>query len=235
MNKKQTKNILKLITFSILILLVVWLLDFVAKNPLFALQPFDNPVINTMLNYQLSALPVAGLAAVVTWLFARKALCGYLNLNRSGAMKSMTGKPSKGRWETDAWTLGLIMVAIIGVVAFLQVSSNGFAFHWLYVLLVIPFAASNALVEEVIFRLSFVSAGKSLTKSVWYGLIMGSLVFGFIHYWGVAPNGISGAVMSAFLGYFLAKSIQETNGFFWAFMIHFMLDVAILFFIFNLA
>lgn len=31
--------------------------------------------------------------------------------------------------------------------------------------------------------------------------------------------------MSAALGFFLATSIQETKGFFWAFTIHFMLNL----------
>ena len=103
-----------------------------------------------------------------------------------------------------------------------------------HVIMVIPLAATNAFTEEVIFRLSYVSIGKSETKSSLYGLIMGSLVFGILHYWGVAPNGILGVFLSAYLGYFLAKSIQETKGFFWAFTIHFMLDVIILIFIFNI-
>jgi len=75
--------------------------------------------------------------------------------------------------------------------------------------------------------------GDNETNSSLYGLIMGSVVFGIFHYWGVTPSGIFGVLISAYLGYFLAKSIQETKGFYWAFIIHFMLDVVILIFIFN--
>lgn len=39
--------------------------------------------------------------------------------------------------------------------------------------------------------------------------------------------------MSALLGFFLAKSIQEAKGFYWVFMIHFMLNVAGMIFILN--
>ena len=80
--------------------------------------------------------------------------------------------------------------------------------------------------EEAIFRLPYVTMGANDTASRTYGLLMGSLVFGIFHYWGIAPNGVAGALMSAFLGFFLAKSIQETKGFFWAFTIHFGLNVA---------
>lgn len=101
--------------------------------------------------------------------------------------------------------------------------------------MVIPLAASNAFVEEVIFRLSFVTIGANETNSNANGIIMGSVKFGLFHYIGVFPNGIIGAIMSAYLGYFLARSIQETKGFYWAFMIHFLLDVFFLFFILNVA
>ncbi|GAK11078.1 protease [Geomicrobium sp. JCM 19039] len=123
----------------------------------------------------------------------------------------------------------------MGVVAFLQTYAVGFDFSLVALLMVIPLAATNAFIEEVIFRLPYVTMGDNETNSSVYGLIMGSAIFGIIHYWGVAPNGIFGVLISAYLGYFLAKSIQETKGFYWAFMIHFMLDVVILIFIFNVA
>lgn len=77
--------------------------------------------------------------------------------------------------------------------------------------------------------------GANETNSRIYGLVMGSLVFGVLHYWGAAPNGLLGAIMSTILGFVLANSIQETRGFFWAFTIHFMLNLPILLFILNQA
>lgn len=228
-------RVLRLGAFSVLMLLVTGLLLLVASRPFFDLEPFDRAAVNELLNYQLSALLVAALAALVTFAFAGRTLLGYLNLGRSGAMATLTGRPGGGRWETDAWPIALLMVAVMGTAAFVQVRPGGFDFHWLYVLLVIPLAASNALVEEVVFRLSYVSAGARLTRTRWYGLVMGSVVFGVVHYWGIAPNGLAGAVASAFLGYVLAKSIQETRGFFWAFTIHLLLDVAILLLVLNSA
>lgn len=224
----------KLTSFTILMLLFAGLLFVVARNPLFNFEPFESETVNGQINHQLSALPVAALAVLVTYLFAGKTMLRYLNLNRKGPMRPLFSKRGEnGRWETDAWTIGLIMVAIIGAFTFFQMLPGGFAFHWAHLLLVIPLAASNAIVEEAIFRLSFVSVGASATKSAWYGLILGSVVFGVMHYWGAMPNGFTGAVISAFLGYFLAKSIQETTGIFWAFTIHFLLDVAILTFLLN--
>lgn len=148
---------------------------------------------------------------------------------------NLLGTKSEGRWENDGWSIGIIMIAIMGIVAFLQTIAVGFDFRLVNLLMIIPLAASNAFTEEVIFRLSYVTMGKNEINSSLYGLIMGSFVFGIIHYWGIAPNGIFGVLISASLGYFLSRSIVETKGFYWAFMIHFLLDVVTMVFIFNVS
>lgn len=56
---------------------------------------------------------------------------------------------------------------------------------------------------------------------------MSALVFGLPHYFGT-PGGVVGSLMAGFLGWLLAKSIQETGGIFWAWLIHFIQDVVIL-------
>lgn len=229
----RRKRALKLCTFSLLMLLTTGLLLAVSRTPLFRFSPFESDVVNRTLNYQLSALPVAGLALLLTFLFAGNTRLGYLNLNRRGQMRPVFRRVIGERWETDGWFLGLIMVVIVGIVTFVQLLPSGYTFQWVYVALIVPFAAVNAFTEEAIFRLPYVTMGDNDTSSRTYGLAMGSIVFGMIHFWGVAPNGFVGALMSAWLGFFLAKSIQETKGFYWAFMIHFMLNLAGMAFVLN--
>lgn len=53
-------------------------------------------------------------------------------------------------------------------------------------------------------------------------------IFGGIHYFGT-PGGPLGMLMAGFLGWLLAKSVVETKGFGWAWLIHFLQDVVILF------
>ena len=233
----KIKKQFKLAIFTVLMLVVTWLLSLVTKNPLFDFNIFASDTINNFLNYQLSGLIIACMTLVLIYVFADKTRLQYLNFNRRGEMK-----PSKllrlkeaGRWETDAWWIAVPMILILGGVLALQTFSSDFTFTWIYLVIAIPLAASNAFIEEVIFRLSYVSVGKDLTKSATYGLLMSSIIFGFIHYWGIAPNGIFGALISAYLGFFLAKSILETKGFYWAFVVHFLLDVVILMVIFNIA
>ena len=53
-----------------------------------------------------------------------------------------------------------------------------------------------------------------------------TVYFGLGHFYGI-PNNVPGLLMSAFLGWFLGKSLLETKGFFWAWVIHFLPDALI--------
>jgi hypothetical protein len=53
---------------------------------------------------------------------------------------------------------------------------------------------------------------------------MVAVYFGIMHFYGV-PYGVVGVLLAGFLGWILAKSMQETRGLFWAWFIHFWQDV----------
>ena len=65
-------------------------------------------------------------------------------------------------------------------------------------------------------------------------LLISAILFGIPHLAGM-PSGIIGATMAGVLGLVLAKSLYETNGFFWAWTIHFIQDVIIIGTLFLLA
>ena len=52
------------------------------------------------------------------------------------------------------------------------------------------------------------------------------MLFGGGHYFGT-PGGVTGVLLAGFLGWLLSKSIAETHGFGWAWLIHFVQDVVI--------
>jgi membrane protease YdiL (CAAX protease family) len=83
----------------------------------------------------------------------------------------------------------------------------------------------NAFTEEAITRLSVVTALDGVFSRPTIYMIS-ALIFGVPHYFGV-PGGLLGALMAAFLGWLLARSIAETEGIFWAWFIHFLQDVII--------
>lgn len=90
-------------------------------------------------------------------------------------------------------------------------------------------ALNNSFVEEVTFRHTFASIVEyhKLNPNISKALSM--VVFGGVHYFGTPPPGkIPGVLLAGFLGWFLSKSIHETKGFFWAWLIHFAQDVIIM-------
>ncbi len=90
---------------------------------------------------------------------------------------------------------------------------------------IIVFALTNSFVEESITRLGVVVVLKDILndKSI---CLMSALIFGTVHFWGI-PGGFVGLLFAGFLGWFLAKSIVETQGIFWAWFIHFLQDMII--------
>jgi hypothetical protein len=84
-------------------------------------------------------------------------------------------------------------------------------------------AALNAFNEEVTYKASFLSVLEGPVGPR-QALYMVAAYFGIGHYYGV-PYGIVGVLLASFLGWILAKSMQETRGLFWAWFIHFWQDV----------
>jgi len=86
-------------------------------------------------------------------------------------------------------------------------------------------AAINAFNEEFTLRAAPLSElWKEIGKK--QSLLIITVYFGLGHFYGV-PSGIIGVILSAFLGWFLGKSLLETKGFFWAWFIHFLPDIII--------
>jgi membrane protease YdiL (CAAX protease family) len=84
-------------------------------------------------------------------------------------------------------------------------------------------AALNAFTEEVTYKASFLSVLENPVGPR-QALFMVAVYFGLGHFYGV-PYGVVGVLLAAFMGWLLAKSMQETHGLFWAWFIHFLQDV----------
>jgi hypothetical protein len=52
------------------------------------------------------------------------------------------------------------------------------------------------------------------------------VVFGTVHYFGI-PGGPTGALMAGFLAWLATRSILDTRGIGWAWLLHFVQDVLI--------
>jgi membrane protease YdiL (CAAX protease family) len=144
-------------------------------------------------------------------------------------------EPSKliGMKKPEPWPkIGLIFAAIFtaGTFIFLIATKPPSISQFVQVIPLIPvsilIAAMNAFNEEFTLRAAPLSElWKTIGKK--QGLLITTFYFGMGHYLSGVPSGIIGVALSAFLGWFLGKSLLETKGFFWAWFIHFLPDIVI--------
>ena len=226
------------IIFSIILTFIATAFLFVfMKSPLFNIQVFDKEILNFYANYEFSTLIVSSTLLLALYLLADKLRLGYFNLRKvDGAVNPvpLLGIKPGERWKTIGVSIGLIITIVTGIVVYFQVvPQNGLTFRFFpEVPLILLFALMNSFTEEVIFRLSYTTIVANENGNPRISEFLSAAVFGGVHYFGIAPSGIAGALMAVFIGWFLAKSINETKGFFWAWVIHFAQDVVILFFLF---
>jgi membrane protease YdiL (CAAX protease family) len=86
-------------------------------------------------------------------------------------------------------------------------------------------AAMNAFAEEFLYRAALIPQvlpviGKGST------LILLPIWFGLAHWFGV-PSGLTGVILAAIGGWFFAKSMIETRGMAWAWLLHFLADFTV--------
>ena len=131
--------------------------------------------------------------------------------------------------ELKSWTRVILSflpyyIIVCGIVLALQVRpSMSQIYNVLIFLPAISIAAAiNAFGEEFEFR-SMLLARLEPVFGGQSAILMSSALFGLAHYFGT-PGGPLGVVLAGLLGWLLAKSMIETRGFVWAFLLHFIAD-----------
>ena len=132
------------------------------------------------------------------------------------------------KWKRFGPEFGLYLAG--GLILFLLIAGGiptikSLSGALVFIPLVIVMACNNAFFEELICRASLFSVLENAIGKK-HSLLMTSVLFGTGHYYGV-PYGIPGVILACFLGYILGKSMLETRGFFWAFIIHIVMDILI--------
>lgn len=90
---------------------------------------------------------------------------------------------------------------------------------------VVALAALNALSEELIYRGAVVAAAKGQLYP-WQTALLSAVLFSIAHVRGQA-NGAIVVMGSAVVAWFLAQSVMQTHGLFWAWCMHFVQDIVI--------
>ena len=151
---------------------------------------------------------------------------------RIGDLRASAGIPLPVTTRTTTWPrLGIIVIVLVGayLVVHLAVarhpSSAAVATLFEYSPVVVVAAAVNTFCEEFLFRNSLIppllpALGRP------HALWLTSLRFGIGHFYG-NPSGLLGVAGATIFGFVLARSMIETGGSGWAWMIHFAEDVVI--------
>lgn len=135
---------------------------------------------------------------------------------------------STENWKQIGRNLAIIITVVTCIIIFYQIIKL-YEINWRswlkYLPYVLVFSVINSFVEEMITRFGVVVSLKGFFSDKIIS-IFSAIIFGIIHFFGT-PGGIVGVLFSGFLGWFLAKSIIETKGIFWAWLIHFLQDIVI--------
>ncbi len=190
----------------------------------------SHPFISSHVRYQLILLPLALVTVALVQLTGQGAVTELLSvgaLDAPAGAGPLLGISEGARWGTTGLELTLVISLVTATFMWLGLRGSGASLRragplagWIVLL-----AASNALAEELIFRVALAGA---LAGAVEPETLMAAsaLLFGAAHYRGV-PGGAAGVLMAAVLGWILMKSVVETGGLFWAWSIHFLQDVII--------
>ncbi|AGH96621.1 CPBP family intramembrane glutamic endopeptidase [Pseudobdellovibrio exovorus] len=153
----------------------------------------------------------------------------FLNFGDLSAMASPVYWLGIG--ETETWkTVSVGFLFSISLVTFLSLyipnkkllKRPKWSFQWFFIILFL--ALINAAIEEILYRLIPLSVGNLSPATL---ALCSGIAFGLPHYFG-HPSKWLGIILAGFLGWFLAKSVLETQGIFLAFLFHWVQDILII-------
>lgn len=155
----------------------------------------------------------------------------FLSRGNLGARAGMPFGLRSIRWTILGPVLIVIFVVPLAVQLTLTVhpdfSSAARAVRALPIIL--AFAVLNAASEEFRFRSVFIARMQPVVGTG-HTLLLTSALFGLAHWFG-HPSGPSGVLLAGIAGWFWGKSMIETRGFTWAWLIHAVQDVVIVAFV----
>lgn len=191
----------------------------------------DSTYLNVQFKHQSVMLLIA-ITSLLTSYFLNK-----ITFNQYFAIGNLDAPTEKmtvfGINEGDKWlNTGLSLLATISIATglFLYFQIKQYNVDWQTlkpaIFWIILFSLTNSFAEEMVFRTGILSPllGVLEIKTIF---LISAILFGLPHFFGM-PSGVIGVIMAGILGYVLAKSMYETNGFFWAWLIHFVQDILII-------
>lgn len=178
--------------------------------------------------YQVIALLVAVAVVQVVRLITGAGLPRWGDLSAPSRRMRLLGVAEGESWKRIGVTFAIIISAVtalfLGIGYWDQITQLRWGAWAIAFIIAIPLSMTNALTEELITRWAIVAAFSGLWAR--YAPWASALLFGGVHWFGI-PGGPIGALMAGFLAWLLTRSIQDTKGIGWAWIIHFCQDMLI--------
>ncbi len=129
-------------------------------------------------------------------------------------------------WRTFGWIFAGVGGLGVAISVLLSVELSWDVLRGVLPMLpsVLLFSAINSFNEEIYYRTTLLSTlPEHIGKN--HALLINAVFFGMAHYLHGTPSGIFGFLLIGFYGWLIGKSLLETKGFLWAWIIHFVPDV----------
>ncbi|MDO6439976.1 CPBP family intramembrane metalloprotease [Cyclobacterium sp. 1_MG-2023] len=190
-----------------------------------------NNYINFQISYQLLLLGIAIISMISSYILNPESLKSILsigNLSAVGEELKIFGIKKGDSWLKTGVSLSIFISLATGIFMYFQLKGQTIDYSLLKTgfLWIVLFSLTNSFAEEMIFRVG-INAPLTNLLSPNNIFLISAVIFGVAHFQGM-PSGIIGVILAGLLGYVLSKSIHETNGIFWAWLIHFLQDIIII-------
>jgi membrane protease YdiL (CAAX protease family) len=175
---------------------------------------------------------IVALAVIaVLWLMKRDRRAFFLTRGRMDApiapIRWLGIRPG-GSWRTAGWVFAGVAALAVFIPAILAIAPSGAMIRRSLPLLpaAVLFAAVNAFNEELYFRSSILSTLHDVIGGA-HALGITVVFFALAHWLYGSPAGPAGFAMTGFLAWVMGRSMLETRGIAWPWLIHFAPDVVI--------
>ncbi len=217
-------------------LLAWWLLPWIRNFPSWSRWEGQVSWVVGMLGIQLLKIGVAVLTIVALLLVMRRRRDAFLVKGRLDAKAEpirWLGLKDPVSWRVFGPIVAVVAAAIMFVV--LAVTSQPSMSTLARALPLLPaallFSATNAFSEEVSYRASLLAPLHEVVGKG-HAMALTAVFFGLAHYAGGVPLAtLPTILMTGFLGWLMGKSMLETKGFLWPWLIHFVSDIPVFFFL----
>jgi len=174
---------------------------------------------------------VALAVIVVLWFMKRDRKAFFLVKGRMDAVIEpirWLGIKAGGSWKTAGWIFAGVAALAVFIPTILTIAPSGATLLRALPLLpaAVLFAAVNAFTEEAYFRCSILSTLHEVIGKT-HTLRITLVFFGLSHWLYGSPSGLIGFAMTGFLAWIMARSMLETKGMLWPWIIHFAPDLVI--------